>query len=199
MSGHHEYGTRRRAGALAVWVALAWTALLVGCACPPYRAAWYAVEPTERSASASTSAASAAGMEIQLALLNVGDRALTLEGLRINPVRSAELFGTRDGVKLGDVTLQPGRLHIINFTQAWAKQHKGMADPPAACMLPVQIQASCGGWCRTQRVSGTLPNYLSEGWLQQCVGEGKGSTSGARAASPSPAASEPSSPGVRTP
>lgn len=195
MSGHHEYGTRRRAGALAVWVALACTALLVGCACSPYRAAWYAVEPAERAASA----ASVAGMEIQLALLNVGDRALKLEGLRVNPVRSADLFGTRDGVELGDVTLQPGRLHIINFTQAWATQHKGTADPPAACMLPVQIQASCGGWCRTQRVSGTLPNYLSEGWLQQCKGEGKGRTSGAGAGSPSPAASEPSSPGVRTP
>lgn len=136
----------------ALRMALASSVMLAaGCAhspCPPFRAAWYLDKP---EASVPT---------IYLALLNEGMQPMPLQRIVLNPTDA----GAHGQVLYPNATappesLQPGRLLLVNLD--------GKLDE---CHLPVAVRLQCGErLTEPQPVSGRLPNYLHQRWIDECT------------------------------
>jgi hypothetical protein len=131
-------------------------AVVAGCAhppCPPFRAAWYVDLPE--------GAAAAAAPTMYLALLNDSTQAYRVERVVLNP--SGTDRGGVDVLQGNEVARdpwQPGRLRLIKLE----------TQELSTCHLPVAVRLHCGnGLATTQAVSGLLPNYLPQHWIDQCV------------------------------
>lgn len=122
-----------------------------GCGtCPPFRAAWYLDRPQENTPT------------IYLALLNEGTQPLALESVLLNPIdpdgKGKEVFPSATVPAQPLQLLPPGRLLLVNL---YGKLEK--------CDLPVTVQIHCGhSRPRREAVSGLLPNYLHEQWINSC-------------------------------
>ncbi|WP_144289895.1 hypothetical protein [Ideonella sp. A 288] len=130
------------------WAALSAALALCGCqSCPPYRAGWYLND------------APPAAPTVFLALLHEGQTPTTVKRVILNP-------GTEgaSGWSLGlNRTLPTGGLLLLP-----ASSFESDGGPFGICQLPVAVRIECTAGTRQFPVTGTLPNYLHDGWLQAC-------------------------------
>jgi len=139
---------------------LACLAALSACAtappsCEPFRVAWY-LGPEAAGADPAAAAAPA----VYLALLNEGQADLQIDRVVVNPVRS----GTGASSMFGVSDVEPGGLRLFRVDGALQR-----------CRLPVAVTLYCkDGGSRFEPVSGALPNYLHQHWVERCVADWKG-------------------------
>lgn len=140
--------TAGRVGALMAMAAIA------GCSsCPPFRAGWYLDDPGPQAADPS------AAPIVYLALLHEGRKAVALTQVIVNPTGSDRGRVVLQGT-VNDKEWQPGELRVFRV------EDKELG----ACSLPVAVQIQCGAHCSSaaQAVSGALPSFLHDAWLDRC-------------------------------
>ncbi|MDP1899309.1 MAG: hypothetical protein Q8K96_02495 [Rubrivivax sp.] len=130
------------------WATLSAALALCGCqSCPPYRAGWYLND------------APPAAPTVYLALLHEGQIPTSVKRVVLNPGPDGA-----SGWSLGlNRTLPAGGLLLLP-----ASSFEGDSGPFGICQLPVAVRIECTAGTRQFPVTGTLPNYLHDGWLQAC-------------------------------
>jgi hypothetical protein len=134
---------------------IACASLLSGCqSCGPFRAAWYLVNKT-----------GAEDLRMYVTLLHEDKGPATISRIVLNPADDLGLTGWKlDGTR----TLSGGRLLILP-----AQSFKNGDKPFQGCRVPVRVAVQCKdpngiSWAT---VSGTMPNYLPDNWLDKCEHE----------------------------
>ena len=128
------------------WATLSAALALSGCqSCPPYRAGWYLND------------APPAAPTVYRALLHEGQTPTAVKRVVLNPGPDGA-----PGWSLGlNRTLPAGGLLLLP-----ASAFESDSGPFGTCQLPVAVRIECAAGTRQVPVTGTLPNYLHEGWLQ---------------------------------
>lgn len=140
--------------------ALATVVALSGCqSCPQYQASWYL---TEKGPDAPT---------LYIALLHDGARPTVLRGAVLNP----EGDGISGWALKLNKALPSGGLLVLPAT-AFKKNGMAFGHESNYCQLPVTVQVQCESsdsakklLTSTVPVTGKLPNYLHDRWLEECV------------------------------
>lgn len=127
--------------------------LMSGCQTAPVKVGWY-INNQEASADPS----------MHLALLNTGRCDIPLSDMVINPSSDADKTGWRYSKTLP--ILRPGELVVMSTKDFQTSDSQAFGS----CQIPVRvlIRSWPHGRFLETTVTGTMPNYLDQRWLNDC-------------------------------